>query len=310
MFNEEQLYEIAKMYYIEGFTQLEIGKKMNSSRIGISRALKKCLEDGIVQITINNPGSFKEMEEKIKDKFNLKKVKIVSYDDDDKKMVVNLAKGASSLMDEIVKNNDYIGIGWGNTLSYMNVDSKEEYPNKTFVSLLGGYGNVPIQGHSNNITSKLSSSYNAKSMILLTPSLIENKQMRDMILNDRTVKEVFEMYKKLDCAIIGIGSFYTDQANIYKSGYFSKEDFEEIKNKDICLDLVSSIFLNSKGEEKRLKILDRFIGIGGEDIKKIPDVIAVGGGKDKVYPVYLATKMGYISTLVTDEKTGEYMLKN
>lgn len=310
MFNEEQLYEIAKMYYIEGFTQLEIGKKMNSSRIGISRALKKCLEDGIVQITINNPGSFKEMEEKIKDKFNLKKVKIVSYDDDDKKMVVNLAKGASSLMDEIVKNNDYIGIGWGNTLSYINVDSKEEYPNKTFVSLLGGYGNVPIQGHSNNITSKLSSSYNAKSMILLTPSLIENKQMRDMILNDRTVKEVFEMYKKLDCAIIGIGSFYTDQANIYKSGYFSKEDFEEIKNKDICLDLVSSIFLNSKGEEKRLKILDRFIGIGGEDIKKIPDVIAVGGGKDKVYPVYLATKMGYISTLVTDEKTGEYMLKN
>ncbi len=310
MFNEEQLYEIAKMYYIEGFTQLEIGKKMNSSRIGISRALKKCLEDGIVQISINNPFSFKEMEEKIKEKFGLKRVKIVSYDDDDKKMVINLAKGASGLMDDIVKNNDYIGIGWGNTLSYINVDSKEEYPNKTFVSLLGGYGNVPIEGHSNNITSKISSSYNAKSMMLLTPSLIENKQMRDMILNDRTVKEVFEMYKKLDCAVIGIGSFYTDQANIYKSGYFSKEDFEEIKNKDICLDLVSSIFLNSKGEEKKLKILDRFIGIGGEDIKKIPDVIAVGGGKDKVYPVYLATKMGYISTLITDEKTGEYMLKN
>ena len=101
MFNEEQLYEIAKMYYIEGFTQLEIGKKMNSSRIGISRALKKCLEDGIVQISINNPFSFKEMEEKIKEKFGLKRVKIVSYDDDDKKMVINLAKGASGLMDDI-----------------------------------------------------------------------------------------------------------------------------------------------------------------------------------------------------------------
>ena len=310
MFTKEQLYEIAKSYYVEGLTQLEIGKKMNSSRIGISRALKKCLREGIVEIKINNPNSFYEMEERIKDKFNLKDVKIVNYDDDNDKLFINLARGVSNLMDDIVSKNDYIGIGWGKTLSYVNIETKDKYPNKTFVSLIGGYGNIPIERHSNNITSKISNIYNAKSMLLLTPSLIEDKQMKDMILKDRTIKEVFKAYKKLQCAIISIGSFQDIESSIYRSGYFLKEDFNEIKENDICMDMVSSIFVNTKGEEKKLNILDRFIGIDGEDLKNIPNVVAVGGGKKKECSILMAVKKGYVSTLITDEKTGEYILNN
>ena len=48
MLDNNTLSKIAKMYYLDGMTQKQIGDSMGISRIGISRALKRCIYEGIV----------------------------------------------------------------------------------------------------------------------------------------------------------------------------------------------------------------------------------------------------------------------
>lgn len=309
MLDNNTLSQIAKMYYLEGLTQKQIGDKLGISRIGISRALKRCIDEGIVEIKIKEFTPISNLEEALKNKYKNIDFKIVPYFKDKVKLARSLADGAGEVLNDLVKNNNNIGIGWGRTLSNVNIESNIKYPEKTFVSLLGGYGNVSIDMHSNQITAKISERYGSKAMVLLAPSIVENKKFKDIIINEGSIKEVFDMYKKLDCAITSLGNPADDNATIYKSGYFKDEDLRELKDRDICCDIVSSLFLNREGKEENLEILDRIIGINGKEFKKIPTKVVAAGGENKMFAIYLALINGYVNKIITDENTANYLLK-
>lgn len=309
MLDNNTLSQIAKMYYLEGLTQKQIGDKLGISRIGISRALKRCMDEGIVEIKIKEFTPISNLEEALKNKYKNIDFKIVPYFKDKVKLARSLADGAGEVLNDLVKNNNNIGIGWGRTLSNVNIESNIKYPEKTFVSLLGGYGNVSIDMHSNQITAKISEQYGSKAMVLLAPSIVENKKFKDIIINEGSIKEVFDMYKKLDCAITSLGNPADDNATIYKSGYFKDEDLKELKDRDICCDIVSSLFLNREGKEENLEILDRIIGINGKEFKKIPTKVVAAGGENKMFAIYLALINGYVNKIITDENTANYLLK-
>ncbi|WP_290770829.1 sugar-binding transcriptional regulator [Anaerofustis sp.] len=309
MLDNNTLSQIAKMYYLEGLTQKQIGDKLGISRIGISRALKRCIDEGIVEIKIKEFTPISNLEEALKNKYKNIDFKIVPYFKDKVKLARSLADGAGEVLNDLVKNNNNIGIGWGRTLSNVNIESNIKYPEKTFVSLLGGYGNVSIDMHSNQITAKISEQYGSKAMVLLAPSIVENKKFKDIIINEGSIKEVFDMYKKLDCAITSLGNPADDNATIYKSGYFKDEDLKELKDRDICCDIVSSLFLNREGKEENLEILDRIIGINGKEFKKIPTKVVAAGGENKMFAIYLALINGYVNKIITDENTANYLLK-
>ena len=54
----------------------------------------------------------------------------------------------------------------------------------------------------------------------------------------------------------------------------------------------------------------RVIGISIDDLKVIPTVIGVAGGVEKHEAILAALKGHYIDVLVTDEKTGNYLLSS
>ncbi|EDS72169.1 sugar-binding transcriptional regulator [Anaerofustis stercorihominis] len=308
MLDNNTLSKIAKMYYLEGLTQKQIGDNLGISRIGISRALKRCIEEGIVEIKIKEFTPLSNLEEALKKKYPYADFKIVPFFKETKKLVRSLADGAGEVLDEFVRNNNNIGIGWGKTLSNLNIESDIKYPEKTFVSLLGGYGNVSIEMHSNQITARVSEVYGSKSMVLLAPSIVDNKKFKEIIINEGSIKEVFDMYRKLDCVITSLGNPADENATIHKSGYFKDEDLKELKDRDICCDIVSSLFLNREGKEEDLEILDRIVGISPKCFKKVPIRAAVAGGENKMFAIYLALKNKYINNLVTDENTANYLL--
>lgn len=308
MLDNNTLSKIAKMYYLDGMTQKQIGDSMGISRIGISRALKRCIDEGIVEIKIKEFTPLNDLEEALKNKYPNVDFKVVPYFKDSKKLTRSLADGAGEELKDMVRKYNNIGIGWGNTLSHINIESDIKYPEKTFVSLLGGYGNVSIDRHSNQITAKIGEVFGSKAMVLLAPSIVDNKKFKDIIINEGSIKEVFDMYKKLDCVITSLGNPADDNATIHKSGYFKDEDLKELKQRDICCDIVSSIFLDRDGNEGALDILDRIIGISSDVYKKVPYKVAVAGGESKMFAIYLAVKSGYVNKLITDENTANYLL--
>ena len=302
------LSKIAKLYYMEGLTQKQIGEQLGISRIGVSRALKKCLETGIVEIKIKEFTPLSQLEEELSEKYPGVQFKLVPFYENQDALIKALADGAAEELNEIVKTSSAIGIGWGYTLSNINVKSENKYPEKTFVSLLGGYGNVSIEMHSNHITEKIGHEYGANTMKLLTPSVVDDKRFKEIIINERSIKEIFDMYGKLDALICSVGDPSDELATIHRSGYFAEDALRELKEKNIRCDIVSSVFIDSTGRITGLDLSDRIIGINSKDFMKVKNKVIVAGGEEKMFALYAALENGLIDRLITDENTARYLL--
>src|SRR5688500_4755190 len=48
---------VARRYYLEGRTRIQIAEEFGISRFKVARMLDEALESGMVEITIHNPGS-------------------------------------------------------------------------------------------------------------------------------------------------------------------------------------------------------------------------------------------------------------
>lgn len=307
-----KLVEIARLYYEKRLTQQQIADNLGLSRMAISRAINRCHLEGIVEININYEGSYKDLEDMIEEKFNLTKVVIVPHDN--KKDIANkfLSEGILSVLQKKIKDNISIGIGWGSTLSSLcNYSDKinMQLNNSVFIPLLGGYGNTDYNIHSNNITSNLANLFKGKSSLLHAPAIVENKDLKKDLISDKHINNIFEKYKQLDIALIGIGCPSSEDATIFQSGYFNEQDIKELNKANIQCDIVSCIYLDSQGKERKLKLLERTIGISAESFKNIPLVIAAAGGINKQLSTKLAIKSGLIHILITDEITASYLLR-
>lgn len=309
MLDNATLSNIAKLYYIEGMTQKQIGDKLGISRIGISRALRKCIETGIVEIRIRDFLPLEELERKLNEKYPDTSFRLVPFHSDSQRLIKALADAAADELPDIVKDNDTIGIGWGYTLSNINIEDQKKYPEKTFVSLLGGYGNVSIEMHSNHITDKLGHEFGANTMRLLTPSVVDDSRFKEIIINESSIKEVFDMYRKLDCLICSVGNPSDELATIHRSGYFTEDALKELREKDICCDIVSSVFIDGQGRIRDLDISDRIIGINRRDFMNVKNKIIVAGGEEKMFALYNALENKLIDRLITDENTARYLLE-
>jgi len=69
------------------------------------------------------------------------------------------------------------------------------------------------------------------------------------------------------------------------------------------------MYLNKEGNQCCFELVNRTIGISAADLKKIPFVIGVSGGMGKKNAIKLALQAGYFHAIVTDEKTGDYLLR-
>ena len=76
---EQQLIQIAQMYYMENKTQSEIAKELHIHRSTISRLLKLSRQEGIVEITIHglHDQNF-PLENRLKERYHLKYVGVVT----------------------------------------------------------------------------------------------------------------------------------------------------------------------------------------------------------------------------------------
>jgi DNA-binding transcriptional regulator LsrR (DeoR family) len=291
-----------KLYYEENLTQNEIATILGVSRPTISRLLDEGRKSGVVKIEIVNPieNNYGILERNIEKKYSLREVIIVDDDKDDDAQKKNLAKACAEYLKRIVKMDDNIGVSMGTTIKnigkYIEPNSKL---NLTLIPLIGGVGQTQIEIHPNHVVMDLARAFRGDFKLLHAPAVVSNGEIRNTFLKEESLENILEMGKKVDIAIVGIGSPITDKSTMMSSGYFDVDDLKVFKKQgaagDICLQ-----FYDINGQSDEFEFNNRVIGVGLDNIKKIPTVIGVAGGEEKIEAIVGALNGKFINVLVTN----------
>jgi deoxyribonucleoside regulator len=302
------LVKIAQMYYEEGATQSEIATEVGVSRSLISKYLTKAKELGIVEIIIHDEEihPFKNLERKLEKIYGLREVVITpTFGPDTAKSRLGVA--TSKYLLRIIKDGQTIGVSSGTTLHEVAkaMPTVQSFPNVTFVPLVGGVGDERVDTHANYLVAKLAEAINAKYKLLHAPVVVDTKEVKDILIKQKSIQTIFNLAAHSDVAIVGIGG--TPEHSTMVKSYLGREYNDEFKNTDVVGDICYN-FINKHGTASTIDWNDKVISLNIEKLKEIPLVIGVACGFEKVAAIKSSLIGKLIDVLVTDEQTAKVLI--
>ncbi len=303
--------EIAQRYYADGLSQDEIAKLVGLSRPSISRLLLEARELGIVEIRVHPPiPTVPELEERFTRTFALKEVSVVecrnTSDDEVRRQLGRLAVTA---LDRMLHDGMTLGLSWGTTVHTVIRELRpKRLPNLKVVQLLGGVGapHATIDGPEQ--VRRAGEIFGAQHYYLNAPMRVDSASVAEALREDRSVREVLELAKQSDIALVGIGSIVPGVSTQYHSGYISYEELRRLDRQGV-VGAVCSSFYDLNGEYVEIPWFNScVIGVDWTDLNRFPNVIAVASGKAKAPAILGAVRSGVIDWLIIDDLAAEAVL--
>jgi len=304
------IFKILKYYYVDDLSQAEIASKLNISRVAVSRYISRAKGEGLIEHKINYPKNFsfernEELEKEFIKKYGLKECIIVSSKASLTETLIELSNELEKLFGKIIRDHTIIGVGWGTTLDkiieYIDIREKK---NVKVLPLVGGYGRVFDNIHSNNIARILAKKFNGISYMVHIPAILDTKEIKESILKDSAAKEIYRLAKRVEVALLCMSDL-SKESTLYKKKQLDEEDIYYLKGLGVIGD-INFVFLDREGNFVPNEISDRQTMLfPTEQMKTTNYVVGVAIGERKVEIIRAVLKGKLINILMTDEETAK-----
>ena len=305
--------KVANLYYVKKEKQVEIADRLEISQSTVSRLAQEAINKNLVTFKLNSSISeYVNLEEELREKFNLKDISIVDHSDNDLQLINNLGSYTAFYLQNTIKKNDLVGIScWSQALlATANVMTNlEKSISADVVQILGGLGSSTFESHAYQLTYKFAEKFNGKAHMLPSPGILDNKSGRNILLKDSYIKKIFELYEKLTIALVGIGQIKQSKLLTESGNCFNLKELEVLKKNQVVGD-INLRFISEDGKNIKTDLDKRIMGIGLNQLKMIPRRIGVAGGKQKHKAIKASIIGDYINTLITDSQTANYLINS
>jgi DNA-binding transcriptional regulator LsrR (DeoR family) len=281
---------------------------LNVHQSTVSRVLKRAEREGIVRITVSLPaGTHTELEEMVQARYGLDEVVVVDALQDEAQIARDLGTAAAFYLENTLKPTDVIGISsWSAALLQMvnALHPSQRFKGTRVIQILGGVGSPNAEVHATQVTRRLADLIFGEATLLSAPGVVGSRAARDVLLQDRFVREALDLFSTVTVGLVGIGATEPSRALASSGNIFSPEEIKLLASKgavgDICLR-----FFDSTGKQIITELNDRVISMELDQLRAVPRVIGVAGGSRKTNAIRGALAGRLINVLITDLATAE-----
>ena len=168
----------------------------------------------------------------------------------------------------------------------------------TFVSLIGGMGQLRMELHANSLAETLSRIYKGRFAPLYAPARVSSAAVRQELMKEESMAAALALQKRLDIAVVGIG-YPNERSSIKATGYYKENEMESLIERQVAGEICMQ-FYDISGDPQPYKDDNNVVGMGLGKLRKVPCSIGVAGGIEKLAAVQGAVRGGYINVLITD----------
>lgn len=329
---EEDLHDgllerVARSYFVDGLLQNDIAAAEHLSRPSVSRLLAEARARGVVQFRIGPPvDRVRELEAELRRWTGLRRCVVAT----NKPRALygtssRLGYVAARYLESQIAGVGLLGVASSRSLSSL-ADSLAagHRPDLKVVDLLGclpggrsgesgragscsaGDGSAG-EGSGPNTAQLIAARLDAVFRALPAPFVYRSGSARDAALGSELVRGSLELGQRCDLALVGVGSMQRfDGTGVYSP--VTARELEVFAGQGAVGHLCGH-FLRADGSLVDTKEAPFLLGIGADELRRVPQRIAVAAGRQKVAPIAAAISGGMISELVTDHLTADALLQ-
>jgi DNA-binding transcriptional regulator LsrR (DeoR family) len=309
--NLEFLSRVASLYYEEGMTQQRISEELGYSRSAISRFLTAARSAGVVEIRVHHPLQRDlELESRIRETFTLETVRILKgYNWEYVRMLPRLGALGARLVEERVQDGMLLGVSWGTAVfEIVNALRPPYLPNLTVIHMIGALGTPDPQIDGGELARSYARAFGGRYRIFPAPALVESPQVQAAIMQERPIRDILDLARKVDIAVLGIGTTDPAMSSFVRAEYLTPKEVSEIAEAGAVGDVCAAHF-DIQGNILDIDIMARVVGVSDADMMKIPFRLGVAGGAIKAPAILGALRSGLLTALITDDLAARKVLE-
>ncbi|HVK45972.1 MAG TPA: sugar-binding domain-containing protein [Micropruina sp.] len=304
---DDDMYQAASRYYIQGETMDSIAKQLGLSRSTVSRLLKAARRTGLVRISLADfSGSHSPLATKLVRTFGVR-VHLVAVRESasEHRRFDQVARLAGRLLSESVSDNCVIGVAWGVTSSHvMRYLQPKPLVGSTVVQMNGGtnqWGSgIPYVGE---ILQSVGDAFSSRVVYFPVPAFFDYAETKDAMWRERSVQNVVGLLRRLDVAVFGVGCLNARvPSHVYTAGYMDDDDKRRLSDDGVVGD-VATVLLREDGSWKDIPLNARASGLTPVELSRVPRRFCVVADPSRAAAVVGALRAGTTTDLVIDEGT-------
>ena len=304
-----QMHQALVLHFLEGLTQAQIADQLGVSQPTVNRLIKRGRQLGLVEIKIKSPiEPLIDLEERLLALGGINRAIVVpTVSDNPQTALQAVGEAAARLLVEEIADGDTICITGGKGVSAVVAGLKVQ---RAFdVRVVPATGCVQGKHYTdvNHVSTLMADKLGGHAYQIHAPLFADSATERSMLINMRSVADVFTRAREAKVAIVGIGSILTDNSSYYDLHPSSSTDREAIEQSGARCELLAHL-LDERGQVCRYSLNESLVSLTLGEFASIPSKIGVASGPNKARPILSVMRGNHLDTLVTDEATGQRVL--
>jgi DNA-binding transcriptional regulator LsrR (DeoR family) len=295
---------IARRYYIDGASKIDIADEFGISRFKVARVLDEARAAGLVRIDIAVPAEIDaELSDALRATYGLREAIVVATADDSEDSIRrHVGRLAADYLTEVVEEGDVIGLACSRTLHAMTL-ALTDLPKVTVVQLTGVHPGG-VEENSVELVRRVASIARGPAYPVYAPLIVSDAATARGLRRQPQVADAMKRYRDLTKAVVAIGSWDPPASLVRDS--LPKAEGEALRKRGVRAEVCARLLGDDGNPVPGLA--DRVIAISAEQLRQVPEVIAVAGGVKKAEAIRAVLKAGFVTALVTDAGAARALL--
>lgn len=309
---QKLLRRIARLYWLEDRDQAEIGHLLGISKSTVSRKLAAARASGIVQVRVVGEDSTERvphLEREIRERSGLREVLVADVDPG-----VDQLRGVGHLGADVFVEHavcaSRIGFSWGLSVAAVigELPPLSLRSDTVLTPIVGGMPSVDAGPSGNNLIFSLAETCGVRAQRVDAPAVVESATTRTALIGETSVMRALEFARGCELAFVGIGAFgVRTSEKVLAQMRLSDAERAAVRAAAPVGDMLGR-FYDAAGTPLGPPTADRVIGLDLEDLRRIPTVVGIAAGAEKLQGVLGAIATGALDVLVIDRRLAEGLL--
>lgn len=297
----------ARRYYLDGATKSAISDELGVSRFKVKRLLDGAVQRGIVTFEIHAPSEVDvDQSLKIAETFGIRQALVLRLPDGPEIFRrEQLGRACAAILGDLIEEGDVVGVAWGRTLHEM-VRALPPLPTSTVVQIVGSVPTSDLRVNSLDLARSMAESAHGEVFALHVPMVVDSADTATRLRQDSHVKQTVDMFNHLTKAIVSIGAWLPDQSALMAALPGPLQ--ETLADAGAVADMCATVLDLDGNEVSAGDLRGRSVAITGDQLRAVPDVIAIVGGTARATAIGAALRSGLVHRLITDDRTASELL--
>jgi DNA-binding transcriptional regulator LsrR (DeoR family) len=297
---------VARQYYLEGVSKVDIADQLGISRFRVARLLDSARQTGMVRIEIGLPGGSLDagLSAELCSAFGLKQAFAFNFPDHDEPALRRrLGEAAGQALMDLISPGDVVGMSWSRTLSGLAA-ALTQMPPCPIVQLTGAV--PPPDGRDLlDLVRSVARIGGGPAHTFYAPMILNDARSAAAIRRQADIADAFALVPSVTMALVAIGAWAPGLSTIYDAITAAERD--ALARLGVCAE-VAGVFIGENGRPIATPLDNRMIVTPGPALERIPFVLSVAWGVAKSAAVSAAIRGEMVHGLVTHASLARSLL--